>query len=407
MNGKSSCPSGRELPRWLFVNSGELVLLLIGLALGLALGVLWERSRGHGPSAEAMDRSTDRLLGLADQQFAQVGRPIQESLRHLDDRLREIEQGRASAQAALARQIEDVRTTGEELRGQTAALVTALRAPQVRGRWGELHLRRAVELAGLVDRCDFSEQLVVGAAPDSDEGVARPDLVVHLAGGKNVVVDAKVPLGAFLEAAEARDEETRAERLRAHARQLKAHVEQLGSRGYWKRLNAAGASTPEFVVLFVPGEAFLSYALESDPDLLEYAAERRVMLASPTTLITLLRTVAYAWSQDTLAAEARTIIDLGRDLYDRIGVLAGHLDRVGGSLGGAVAAYNRAVGSLDARVLVTARRLHDLGVGDAPPETPRHLDTAPRSPSALDSLLPLPTAPGNLTPRPASDRMTP
>ena len=386
------------------------MLLLIGLALGLALGVLWERSRRERPVGGDSERWTgprDRLLGLADQQFAQVGRPIQESLRHLDDRLREIEQGRASAQAALARQIEDVRTTGEELRGQTAALVTALRAPQVRGRWGELHLRRAVELAGLVDRCDFTEQFVVGAAADSDEGSARPDLVVHLAGGKNVVVDAKVPLGAFLEAAEAKDEETRAERLRAHSRQLKAHVEQLGSRAYWKRLNSVGASTPEFVVLFVPGEAFLSYALESDADLLEYAAERRVMLASPTTLITLLRTVAYAWSQDTLASEARTIIDLGRDLYDRIGVLAGHLDRVGGSLGGAVAAYNRAVGSLDSRVMVAARRLHDLGVGDTPPETPRHLDTAPRSPATLDSLLPLPTAPGNLTPRPASDRMTP
>ncbi len=375
------------------------MLLLIGLALGLALGVLWERGRGRGPSAEAMDRSTDRLLGLADQQFAQVGRPIQESLRHLDDRLREIEQGRATAQATLAQQIEDVRTTGEELRGQTAALVS--------GRWGELHLRRAVELAGLVDRCDFTEQFVVGAAVDGDEGAARPDLVVHLAGGKNVVVDAKVPLGAFLEAAEARDEETRAERLKAHARQLKAHVEQLGSKAYWKRLNAVGASTPEFVVLFVPGEAFLSYALESDANLLEYAAERRVMLASPTTLITLLRTVAYAWSQDTLASEARTIIDLGRDLYDRIGILAGHLDRVGGSLGGAVTAYNRAVGSLDARVLVTARKLHDLGVGDTPPETPRHLDTAPRSPAALDSLLPLPSAPGGLTPRAPSDRMTP
>ncbi len=389
------------------MNSAELVLLFVGLALGLALGVLWERGRGRGPSAQALDRSTDRLLGLADQQFAQVGRPIQESLRHLDDRLREIEQGRASAQAALARQIEDVRTTGEELRGQTAALVTALRTPQVRGRWGELHLRRAVELAGLVDRCDFTEQLVVGVAADSDEGVARPDLVVHLAGGKNVIVDAKVPLGAFLEAAEARDENVRAERLRAHARQLKAHVDQLGSRAYWRRLNASGASTPEFVVLFVPGEAFLSYALEADPNLLEYAAERRVMLASPTTLITLLRTVAYAWSQDTLAAEARTIIDLGRDLYERIGVLAGHLDRVGGSLGGAVAAYNRAVGSLDARVLVAARRLHDLGIGDTPPETPRHLDTAPRSPASLDSLLPLPTAPGNLTPRASTDRITP
>jgi DNA recombination protein RmuC len=407
MDGKSSCPGGLELPRWLFVDSGGLVLLIVGLGLGLTLGVLWERGRARGVSAEALDRSTDRLLGLADQQFSQVGKPIQESLRHLDDRLREIEQGRASAQAALARQIEDVRTTGEELRGQTAALVTALRAPQVRGRWGELHLRRAVELAGLVDRCDFTEQVVVGASVDGDEGAVRPDLVVHLAGGKNVVVDAKVPLGAFLEAAEALDESTRTDRLRAHARQLKAHVEQLGSRAYWKRLAMAGASTPEFVVLFVPGEAFLSYALESDPNLLEYAAERRVMLASPTTLITLLRTVAYAWSQDTLASEARTIIDLGRDLYDRIGVLVGHLDRVGGSLGSAVAAYNRAVGSLDSRVLVTARRLHDLGVGEAPPQSPRHLDTAPRSPGAMESLVPLPSAPNGLVPRASSDRITP
>jgi DNA recombination protein RmuC len=406
MDGKSSCPAARELPRWLFVNSAAVVMLLIGLALGLVVGVLWERGRRQGPSAEALDRSTERLLDLADRQFAQVGRPIQESLQHLDDRLREIERGRASAQAALAQQIEDVRVAGEDLRGQTAALVTALRAPQVRGRWGELHLRRAVELAGLVDRCDFTEQLVVGAPVDGDEGAARPDLVVHLAGNKNVVVDAKVPLGAFLEAAEAKDDAERTERLKGHARQLRAHVEQLGSRGYWRRLNAAGAPTPEFVVLFVPGEAFLSHALEADPNLLEFAAERKVMLATPTTLITLLRTVAYAWSQDTLASEARTIIDLGRELYERIGVLAGHLDRVGGSLGGAVAAYNRAVGSLDSRVMVTARRLHDLGVGEAEVETPRHLDTAPRSPAALDSLLPMPPAPSPLAPRSAADQFT-
>jgi DNA recombination protein RmuC len=387
-----------------------MVPLLIGIALGIALGVLWERGRRRGPSAEALDRSTDRLLSLADQQFAQVGRPIQESLRHLDDRLRDIERGRASAQAALAQQIEDVRVAGEDLRGQTAALVTALRAPQVRGRWGELHLRRAVEIAGLVDRCDFTEQLVVGASVDGDEGAARPDLVVHLAGDKNIVVDAKVPLGAFLEATEAKDEAERAERLKGHARQLRAHVEQLGSRGYWRRLNTAGVPTPEFVVLFVPGEAFLSHALEADPNLLEFAAERRVMLATPTTLITLLRTVAYAWSQDTLASEARTIIDLGRELYERIGVLAGHLDRVGGSLGGAVAAYNRAVGSLDSRVMVTARRLRDLGVGEAEIEAPRHLDTAARSPASLDSLTPRAANPPPLAPpvapRSAPDRLT-
>lgn len=365
---------------------GALALLLLGLVLGAALGVLWERSRraaADPATAAALDGSARMLLETADRQLSRASAPIHESLRHLDDRLREIEQGRAAAQAALSRQIEDVRTTGEELRGQTAALVTALRTPQVRGRWGELHLRRAVELAGLVDRCDFTEQLVIpaqeGAETNEGAGVARPDLVVHLAGGKHVVVDAKVPLGAFLEAAEAADEPARQERLRAHAKQLRAHVDVLASRAYWKRMAAAGAPTAEFVVLFVPGEAFLSHALSADPELVEYAAERRVVLASPITLITLLRTVAYAWTQDTLAAEARTVVELGRELYERIGVFTETLDTLGRSLGGAVAAYNRAVGSLDARLLVTARRLRDLGVDDGEVATARSLDTAARA----------------------------
>jgi DNA recombination protein RmuC len=369
------------------VTLGALLLLLLGLALGAALGVLWERSRratrADPATSAAIDGASRALLETADRQLAQASAPIHESLRHLDDRLREIEQGRAAAQAALSRQIEDVRTTGEELRGQTAALVTALRTPQVRGRWGELHLRRAVELAGLVDRCDFTEQLVIPAQEGADTGdgagVARPDLVVHLAGDKHVVVDAKVPLGAFLEAAEAPDELVRQERLRAHAKQLRAHVDALASRGYWKRLAAAGAPTAEFVVLFVPGEAFLSHALSADPELVEYAAERKVVLASPITLITLLRTVAYAWTQDTLANEARTIVELGRELYDRIGVFTDSLDTVGRSLGASVAAYNRAVGSLDARLLVTARRLRDLGLDDGEPPSARSLDTAARS----------------------------
>ena len=363
---------------------GALALLFLGLVLGTALGVLWERSRRAArPDPAALDGSARLLLETADRQLAQASAPIHESLRHLDDRLREIEPGRAAAQAALSRQIEDVRTTGEELRGQTAALVTALRTPQVRGRWGELHLRRAVELAGLVDRCDFTEQLVIpaqeGAESGEGAGVARPDLVVHLAGDKHVVVDAKVPLGAFLEAAEAPDEISRQERLRAHAKQLRAHVDQLASRGYWRRMAAAGAPTAEFVVLFVPGEAFLSHALSADPELVEYAAERRVVLASPITLITLLRTVAYAWTQDTLASEARTVVALGRELYERIGVFTETLDTLGRSLGAAVGAYNRAVGSLDTRLLVTARRLRDLGVDDGEPPAARSLDTAARA----------------------------
>jgi DNA recombination protein RmuC len=369
------------------VTLGALALLLLGLVLGIALGVLWERSRratrADPAATAALDGTARVLLETADRQLAQASAPIHESLRHLDDRLREIEQGRVAAQAALSRQIEDVRTTGEELRGQTAALVTALRTPQVRGRWGELHLRRAVELAGLVDRCDFTEQLVIpaqeGAESGEGAGVARPDLVVHLAGDKHVVVDAKVPLGAFLEAAEAPDELIRQERLRAHAKQLRAHVDQLASRAYWKRLAAVGAPTAEFVVLFVPGEAFLSHALSADPELIEYAAERKVVLASPITLITLLRTVAYAWTQDTLASEARTIVELGRELYERIGVFTESLDSVGRSLGASVAAYNRAVGSLDSRLLVTARRLRELGLDDGAPPSARSLDTAARA----------------------------
>jgi DNA recombination protein RmuC len=378
--------------------------LVIGAGLGGLLGVLWARSRQTGElatlraerdaareqagrteqaqaqlgerfralSADALARSSTQFLELAETRMRTSETPIRETLGRLESRLREIEQARASAHASLGRQIEDVRAAGEQLRRETAALVTALRKPQVRGQWGEMHLRRAVELAGLVERCDFDVQTTVA------DGALRPDLVVHLAGGKQVVVDSKVPLSAFLEAAEASDERLRADRLAAHARHLRTHVEQLSGKAYWRHV----APTPEFVVLFIPGEAFLAPALEHDPALLEHAMARRVVIATPTTLIALLRTVAFAWTQDALADSAREVFELGRELYGRLGTLGGHVDKLGRSLAGSVRAYNEAVGSLEGRVLTTARKLRDLKVVEEELTTLSQVESAPRVVSA-------------------------
>ena len=357
------------------------LLLVIGIAFGALLGVLWERSRRLAVNSQALDHSADRLLALAGSQFDAAGRPINESLSRLDDRLRDIERGRAASQAALAQQIDDVRATAGALGTQTAALVTALRRPEVRGQWGEMHLRRAVELAGMVDRCDFTTQTVLPGSQSATggEGLLRPDLVVHLAGDKYVVVDAKTPLAAYLDAAEATDDTERQQFLVSHAKHLRAHVDQLASKAYWRALGASGRPTPEFVVLFVPGEAFLSQAVDIDPELLEYAAGRRVVLATPTTLIALLRTVAYAWTQDALAANAREVFELGRELYARLNTMSGHLDRVGKGLNSAVAAYNQSVGSLETRVLVTARRLNELGLVDEELTVPAQVEIQTRA----------------------------
>jgi DNA recombination protein RmuC len=235
-----------------------------------------------------------------------------------------------------------------------------------------------VELAGLVDRSDCSEQV---SSTDVD-GTRRPDLVVHLAGDKHVVVDAKVPLDAFLDATGADSDEQRAHHLTRHARQLRAHVDALSGKAYWR----AVTSTPEFVVLFVPGEPFLSAALEADPTLLEYSADRKVVLATPSTLIALLRTVAYAWTQETLSEKTREIHDLGRDLYERLTTMSGHLDRLGRSLNGAVSSYNRAIGSLENRVLVSARRFNDLAVSTHPIGSPVPLVDVARPLSAAELL---------------------
>jgi DNA recombination protein RmuC len=336
-------------------------VLLTGLALGLALGglggVLWSRSR---PAyADTLGR------GMVDQA------EVMQGLDRLSDQLHDFEHARATWQGQLHQQVLDMRMTTDTLRRETQSLSTALRRPQVRGRWGELHLRRAVEVAGLVDRCDFSEQVHLR----DDEAVLRPDLVVRLAGGRAVVVDAKVPLDAFLDATTTDDLDEREAQLARHARQLRGHVDMLGSRRYWRAL----PESPEFVVLFLPAESFLAAALDADGSLIEYAADRGVVLASPTTLIALLRTVAHGWRHEALADQAREIHRVGRDLHERIGTMSGHLAKLGRSLDGAVASYNQTVGSWESRVLVAARRFEELDATDERlPETP-FVETAARA----------------------------
>ena len=350
------------------------MVLLIGIAAGAGLGILALRGRTAGLAAEA--RLLRERLAHADttgRDAAGLGRavaPLQATLDKVEVQLRELERARVSAYSALTEQVRTVGQTSVELREQTASLVGALRAPQARGRWGEMQLRRVVELAGMVDHCDFDEQ----ATAMTDDGIVRPDLVVRLAGGKQVVVDAKVSLAAYLTAAESRDEEVREERLRAHSRSLRTHVEQLAAKSYWR----AFQPSPEFVVLFVPGEAFLAPALEHDPALLDDAMGRRVVIATPTTLVAMLRTVAFAWQQDALTANAREVFELGRELYRRLGTLGGHVDKLGRSLTRSVEDYNATVGSLERSVLVQARRMAELRVAEGELGRPTPLEAVPR-----------------------------
>ena len=367
-----------------------LVGLLLGIVIGAAIGYLFARGRlaaaaadldgqladrFQALSAEALDASTARFLDVAEGRLQAANAraagdletrraavehligPLRDTLARVEEQLRESDTARTRSHAALAEQVAIARQSSEQLRAQTQALVTALRRPEARGRWGELQLRRVVELAGMSARCDFEEQVAVSSA----DGTQRPDLVVRRAGGKNIVVDSKVSLAAYLEAAESDDEDVRAARMDAHARHLRDHVDRLAGKAYW----AALSPSPEFVILFIPGEAFLAPALERDPGLLEYALARKVHIATPTTLVTMLRTAQYAWQQEALAENARAVFDLGRELYDRICGLGRHVDRLGRALTTAVATYNQAVGSLESRVLVSARRLNELGVTDA------------------------------------------
>jgi DNA recombination protein RmuC len=343
-------------------------------------------------SAQALDASTARFLQVAEGRLQAANanasteletrraavehlvEPLKETLARVEMQLRESDEARTRSHAALAEQVSIARQTSEQLRAQTQALVTALRRPEARGRWGELQLRRVVELAGMSARCDFDEQVAV----TSSDGMQRPDMVVRLAGGKNIVVDSKVSLAAYLEAAESEDEAVRAARMDAHGRHLRDHVDRLAGKAYW----AALSPSPEFVILFIPGEAFLAPALESDPGLLEYALGRKVHIATPTTLVTMLRTAQYAWQQEALSENARAVFDLGRELYDRLSGLGKHVDRLGHALTKAVSTYNQAVGSLESRVLVTARRMNDLGIVEGDIASPALVEETARALSA-------------------------
>ena len=365
--------------------------LLVGAVLGLLAGRLLARrdeqvllSSFEGLASRALAgtrEEADRELTGQRQAVEHLVGPLREQLHLVEAQLRGLEVERARAQAELREQVSGVRRTSEMLGRETAALVGALRRPQARGLWGELQLRRCVEHAGMLDRCDFSEQETLRGA---DGAALRPDLVVRLAGGRSVVVDAKVTLAAYLEAVESADEATAAARMAAHARHLRAHVDRLADKAYWSAL----PDTPEFVVLFVPGEAFLAPALEHDPALLEHAYARRVHLATPTTLVSLLRTVAHGWQQHDLTENARAVVACGQELYARLGTFGGHVDKLGRSLGAAVTDFNRTVGSLERTVLPAARRMSDLGLSAEQPPAPRPVDDLPR-PLAAPELAPL------------------
>ncbi len=308
----------------------------------------------------------------------QLTQPIRERLEKFDGKLDELEKTRHGAYSALTEQLKGlVETQIPQLRNETASLVKALRQPTVRGRWGEIQLKRVVEMAGMLDHCDFQEQ-VSGATEDG--GRLRPDLIVRLPGGKQIVVDSKAPLEAYLRAMEAEDDETRRTCLADHARQVRDHIKALGRKGYWDNFDP----TPEFVVLFLPGEMFFSAALQSDPELIEFGVNERVIPATPTTLIALLRAVAYGWRQEALADNAQHVAELGRDLYERIRTLADHWRKVGQRLDQAVGAYNESVGTLERRVLPSARGFEKLQVTKSGTEI-SPLSTLERSSRSLNA----------------------
>jgi len=410
----------------------ELISLLVILAIGLGIGacVGWlasrpafsrlrgdlereravsaERARIHGEtdaklretfqalSADALKNNNRVFLDLADTRLREARSeatadldarklavehllaPLAKTLEQVDREIRESERRRAETSTTLIERIASLDSTGQELRSQTGRLVDALKRPGVRGRWGELQLKRVIELAGMLEHCDFEAQATITAV-DADRRM-RPDVIVRLAGGKHIVIDAKAPLDAYLKALDAPDEGARQALLADHARQVRTHLSQLAGKGYAAHIHPS----PDFVVMFLPGEMFFSAALEQDASLIEFGVEQRVIPASPTTLIALLRAVAYGWQQQAVEENARKIGDLGRNLYDSVRVLGGHFDSLGNKLKASLEAYNLAVGSLEGNVLVKARKLKELHAANGGEEI-RPLEPIDRVPRMLQA----------------------